>query len=220
MKLWLVPLLLTSLVILLFNAHESTAQLVEDPDVSPSLVSICDSNPCPAGATCVASVTSFLCVCPPEFLDEVCVQSRCQGGLLGRFCSLPASASAVSFLEWQQRSGKSYSTAAEELRRFLIFQQNLLLIQQKNAMAGKTIFGTTIFADLTYQEFQANFLMNVTGILPPSPTPTDPEPRFSPQANPDDFDWRNRGVVTGCVFVSSSFYFFRFPCVHLSSNSL
>lgn len=58
---------------------------------------------------------------------------------------------------------KVYATASEESARFAIFSQTLQTIDARNAAevaaGGEAVHGVTQFADLTQEEFNAQFLM-------------------------------------------------------------
>jgi C1A family cysteine protease len=70
--------------------------------------------------------------------------------------------SALKFLAFQHKYGKTYATEAERLMRFEVFKSNLLRANELNRRNGDDVFGVTKFSDLTAEEFRETYLMNVT----------------------------------------------------------
>ncbi|KAL8058745.1 hypothetical protein ABFS82_03G040000 [Erythranthe guttata] len=100
---------------------------------------------------------------------------------------------------WMVKHGRSYGNAAvgEKERRFEIFRDNLMYIDEQNAEDGRTHkLGLNRFADLTNAEYRKTFLG----------TRTDPKrrlskvrsDRYAPKVGdslPDSVDWRAKGAV-------------------------
>jgi len=90
---------------------------------------------------------------------------------------------------------KNYERS-EMSKRFKIFQENLLRIEELNAKNSSAIFGVNQFADLSQEEFRTMYLSThvpmrevnwpVAPMLPPSKVKTVP----------DTWDWRDHGAVT------------------------
>eukprot|EP00727_Mastigamoeba_balamuthi_P009195 m51a1_g4899 hypothetical protein (827) ;mRNA; r:136098-139923 len=67
---------------------------------------------------------------------------------------------------WKMKYERSYSTQAEEERRFAIFRANIAQYASWNAEPGQTaVYGPNKFSDLTKDEFAAQFLVP-TGLKP------------------------------------------------------
>nr|XP_018896316.1 PREDICTED: uncharacterized protein LOC109030028 [Bemisia tabaci] len=68
----------------------------------------------------------------------------------------------AQFDVFKQTWGKTYKTKAEEEKRFIIFQESLETIKQLNEEREKrkdtAVFGVTIFADLTEEEFKRMYM--------------------------------------------------------------
>lgn len=100
------------------------------------------------------------------------------------------------FSEFTTKYNKTYSTGFERKNRFKIFQQNMLMVQelQRNEQ-GTAIYGPTMFADLTTEEFREKYL----GLRPELrvdneiPIPMAEIPNI---AIPDSYDWRDYNAVT------------------------
>lgn len=102
------------------------------------------------------------------------------------------------FQSWSQKHNKVYATDAETTTRFQNFKASMQKVAENNEMVAGTkgaLFGLTRFADLTPEEFKAQYLLKEF-----LPTPEDQRqylpPRASALAAPESFDWRTRGKVT------------------------
>ncbi|KAI4336680.1 hypothetical protein L6164_015176 [Bauhinia variegata] len=101
------------------------------------------------------------------------------------------------FESWMSKHGKIYQSIEEKLRRFDIFKDNLMHIDETNRKAKNYWLGLNEFADLSHQEFKNMYL----GLKPQSvlvskrPRPTSEE--FDRVVDlPKSVDWRKKGAVT------------------------
>jgi len=98
------------------------------------------------------------------------------------------------FQEFKQTYSKTYLTAAEEAKRFQVFSDNVAFIERHNARFDQGLetytVGVNQFADLTRQEFAAQFLRPINRssvrneVVLPEVAPTNA------------VDWRTKGAVT------------------------
>lgn len=106
-------------------------------------------------------------------------------------------ADRIAFKEFMYKFNKKYETAEEIEKRFSIFQQNLVKIDQMNKRGSHATFGVTKFADLTQDEFKRMYLSTKYPKQHPADVPV--APKFSEAqiaALPKSFDWRTLGAVT------------------------
>jgi len=103
----------------------------------------------------------------------------------------------TSFLSWSQENGKSYSSKTEFERRLSIFNENLNRIDSLNAKySPRTSFGVNKFADMSKEEFNAQYLSKTT--LPRGAnTLKQAKPRHTAAPAPESWDWRTQNIVTG-----------------------
>jgi cathepsin F len=104
------------------------------------------------------------------------------------------------FMQFQHTHNKTYSGVEEFKTRFEIFRINYQKVSMTNSRIGKNgqplyTLGTTQFMDLTPQEFAKQYLTLDIGVL----QKTNPEaimevPKYSDA--PDNWDWRDKNVVT------------------------
>jgi len=83
------------------------------------------------------------------------------------FLAIAAIATAstmTQFAEFTSKHGKVYASSEEFQIRFKVFEQNLKVIDQRNAeniaAGGEAVHGITQFADMTQAEFESTYLMN------------------------------------------------------------
>jgi cathepsin L len=95
---------------------------------------------------------------------------------------------------WKLEHGCSYPDDGEEKIRYMIWQDNVRLINEHNKLGKSYTLALNKFADLTaaeYQEMNGFKLANRT--ITPKPS------KFMPPCNialPDEVDWRKNGYVT------------------------
>ena len=96
------------------------------------------------------------------------------------------------FQRFEKKYDKKYSSKAEYLARFNAFRQNLLTLIENGPQQHDV--GTTKFSDMTPQEFAKTYLnlnFNANAYLNLRPV----RPKQTNDAAPDEFDWRDKGVV-------------------------
>jgi len=102
----------------------------------------------------------------------------------------------AAFLTWTQKYQKVYSNG-EFQTRYAIFKSNLDFANNWNAQqTSTTVLGTTIFADLTNEEYRNTFLgtrFDGTARLAAAQQQRD---AFLPAALPASVDWNTAGAVT------------------------
>jgi len=111
-------------------------------------------------------------------------------------CALASERNVKSqFHAFTQKYNKVYGSPAELERRMAIFENNLKTIDEMNKNRLSARYGVTKFADLTSDEFRAQYLMKESFV-----GPTNPEQGalgLNAQALPTNFDWRNtKNIVT------------------------
>ncbi|EPS58726.1 cysteine proteinase [Genlisea aurea] len=100
------------------------------------------------------------------------------------------------FESWIVQQKRSYSSSVEKDKRFGIFKDNLKYVDAHNALANQTFkLGLNRFADLTNNEFRANFLG--LNSKPPGSKGSVKSNIDVPDASalPASVDWRTKGVV-------------------------
>ncbi|XP_022772697.1 cysteine proteinase 15A-like [Durio zibethinus] len=98
------------------------------------------------------------------------------------------------FTLFKSKFGKTYATQEEHDYRLGVFKANLRRAKRHQLLDPTAIHGVTKFSDLTPSEFRRQFLG-----LKPLKLPADAQkaPILPTDNLPDDFDWRDRGAVTG-----------------------
>ncbi|XP_064623836.1 cathepsin F-like [Lineus longissimus] len=96
------------------------------------------------------------------------------------------------FQSFKMKFNKIYASKEEELRRFRIFQENMIKARKIQSMEmGTARYGATKFSDLTEEEFRKNYLSpawKADNTMKKAKTPNI--------VAPDAFDWRDHNVVT------------------------
>ncbi|TKR94683.1 hypothetical protein L596_008942 [Steinernema carpocapsae] len=96
---------------------------------------------------------------------------------------------------------KTYSTKAEEAKRFGIFMENLRLAKKRAAKEqGTATFGIDKFSDMTVEEFRTTRLMNkklVSHLKRGAIKKMVSEKAYECGGLPKSFDWRDHHAVTG-----------------------
>lgn len=117
------------------------------------------------------------------------------------------------FRAWQATYNRSYLTAAERLRRFEVYRQNMELIEATNRRAELSYqLGETPFTDLTSEEFLATHTMSTrlhaseaarhrelitTHAGPVSDGGRQWNRNYTTDLDvPESVDWRTKGAVT------------------------
>ncbi|KAG6747677.1 hypothetical protein POTOM_047567 [Populus tomentosa] len=97
--------------------------------------------------------------------------------------------------EWLVKHGKNYNALGEKEKRFEIFKDNLMFIDQHNSENRTYTVGLNRFADLTNEEYRSMYLGTRTGHKKRLPKTSD---RYAPRLGdslPDSVDWRKEGAV-------------------------
>ncbi|XP_011029381.1 PREDICTED: cysteine proteinase RD21a [Populus euphratica] len=97
--------------------------------------------------------------------------------------------------EWLVKHGKNYNALGEKEKRFEIFKDNLMFIDQHNSENRTYKVGLNRFADLTNEEYRSMYLGTRTGHKKRLPKTSD---RYAPRVGdslPDSVDWRKEGAV-------------------------
>ncbi|KAI4367264.1 hypothetical protein MLD38_023022 [Melastoma candidum] len=103
------------------------------------------------------------------------------------------------FSIFKRRFRKSYASPEEHDYRFSVFRSNLRRARRHQKLDPSAVHGVTQFSDLTPKEFRRTYLgLNRRGggkiRLPKD---ANEAPILPTEGLPEDFDWRDRGAVTG-----------------------
>jgi KDEL-tailed cysteine endopeptidase len=97
------------------------------------------------------------------------------------------------FKKWKSEHKRNYANGKDEENRMKIFRENLDRIKKIQAEDHPYSVGLNKFADLTPEEFEANYL----GYRPPAVRPGEGEDVvLTATAVPTSIDWRTRNAVT------------------------
>jgi len=110
-------------------------------------------------------------------------------------CALSEQEYQDAFVAWTREHNKVYGNF-EFGTRFNIFKANLDYVNEWNAKGSETILGTTVFADLTNEEYRSTFLgtfYDGTARLAAAKGAVSLQPI---NANPTSVDWVTEGAVT------------------------
>jgi len=116
---------------------------------------------------------------------------------LAKAADVPSVTEGLSYAQvwsqWKSKNSKVYSPA-EELVRFQAFKSNIVLVDHMNQVEGRQVFGLSRFADMTTEEFRAQYLSGYR----PSPRSGKEKhvPLFQPQSIPTSFNWNDHGALT------------------------
>ncbi|KAL3734210.1 hypothetical protein ACJRO7_023541 [Eucalyptus globulus] len=98
------------------------------------------------------------------------------------------------FVDFKLRFGKAYATPEEHDYRLGVFKANLRRARLHQKLDPSAVHGVTKFSDLTPEEFRRQFLGLKRLRLP---TDANKAPVLPTDDLPTEFDWRDRGAVTG-----------------------
>lgn len=105
-------------------------------------------------------------------------------------------AEAHHFSRFKLQFDKSYASEEEHDYRFDVFKANLRRAKFHQKLDPEAVHGVTKFSDLTPEEFQSRYLgLNSLGFGLPDDAKT--APTLPTEDLPTDFDWREKGAVTG-----------------------
>lgn len=101
-----------------------------------------------------------------------------------------------AFRDFKEKYNKVYSSKKEQIRRFKIFRKNLAKMHEFNQNErGTAVYGITKFSDLTYEEFRKRHMGLRTDLVYENEI-NFPQAKIPDIELPDEFDWRDKGVVT------------------------
>ncbi|KAF5740814.1 CP3 [Tripterygium wilfordii] len=98
------------------------------------------------------------------------------------------------FTLFKSKFGKTYATEEEHQYRYGVFKANLRRARRHQKLDPSAVHGVTKFSDLTPAEFRRQFLGLKKLRLPAD---AQKAPILPTNDLPTDFDWRDRGAVTG-----------------------
>ncbi|XP_065223005.1 procathepsin L-like [Planococcus citri] len=117
--------------------------------------------------------------------------------------ALPPKPKPRDFQRWHNfkaRHSKLYKTVVDEIRRFNIFLENQIKIAEHNKRykKGKESYelGTTVFSDLTEEEFSRIYLTHPTNHTRSTRKGFGSTPHVFPESIPDSKNWTAEGKVT------------------------
>ncbi|XP_047324383.1 probable cysteine protease RD19C [Impatiens glandulifera] len=99
------------------------------------------------------------------------------------------------FTLFKTKYEKSYATQEEHDYRFSVFKKNLRRAKRHQRIDPSAIHGVTKFSDLSPEEFRRNYLGMNRGLR--LPADAHEAPILPTNDLPTDFDWREKGAVTG-----------------------
>ncbi|WCJ35270.1 Papain family cysteine protease [Euphorbia peplus] len=99
------------------------------------------------------------------------------------------------FANFKSKFQKHYASQEEHDYRFKVFKANLRRAKKHQMLDPSAVHGVTKFSDLTPREFRSQYL----GMKKRLRLPADAReaPILPTNDLPEDFDWRDRGAVTG-----------------------
>ncbi|PKA47332.1 Xylem cysteine proteinase 1 [Apostasia shenzhenica] len=103
------------------------------------------------------------------------------------------------FESWMAKHNKSYATLKEMVKRFDIFKDNLMHIDETNKKITSYWLGLNEFADLSHEEFKERYLGLKPKFLRRRVDESDDRKEFKNQnvvGLPKSVDWRKKGAVT------------------------
>jgi C1A family cysteine protease len=101
----------------------------------------------------------------------------------------------AAFDSWMTQHEKTYETEEEQLKRFNIFTQNAIRIEEHNSQNHTWTMTLNQFADLTSDEFAALQTLQMGTIGTEQSSAPQRHVRMS-DSNPDSVDWRTQGLVS------------------------
>ncbi|XP_051139025.1 cysteine proteinase 15A-like [Andrographis paniculata] len=100
------------------------------------------------------------------------------------------------FSLFKSKFGKTYATVEEHDHRFSVFKANLRRAKRNQLLDPSATHGVTKFSDLTPEEFERSYLGLHKRRLK-VPTDANKAPNLPTSDLPENFDWRDKGAVTG-----------------------
>ncbi|KAL8128053.1 low-temperature-induced cysteine proteinase-like [Apium graveolens] len=101
------------------------------------------------------------------------------------------------FESWLVKHGKSYNALGEKQKRFQIFKNNLLYIDEQNLVDDKSFkLGLNKFADLTNEEYRSQYTgMKSKGLRKKVSKKSGRYATLAGESVPESVDWREDGAV-------------------------
>ncbi|KAI6222960.1 Acl-12 [Aphelenchoides fujianensis] len=111
----------------------------------------------------------------------------------------PSEEDVAAFHEYVHRFDKQYRSLREHWRRFLLFSANRRQLEAVRRRTNNTVFGPSGFSDRDDEELRQLLIPHSypTPALPADLPRFDTAPAWQRAARPAEFDWRDRGAVTG-----------------------
>ena len=91
-----------------------------------------------------------------NFMYTTIKQDNCEANKYTTFYTKNVDSQQRLWKEFKQKYNKNYD-AQEDSKRFLIFLENLLLIDERNADDSNRVHGITKFSDMSQDEFEKNY---------------------------------------------------------------
>ncbi|XAR64282.1 Chymopapain [Bertholletia excelsa] len=99
------------------------------------------------------------------------------------------------FESWMEKHGKIYRSIEEKMKRFEVFKENLLHIDERNKQIVNYWLGLNEFADLSHEEFKKMYFGLKVEVPRNRGSPEDFTYRDVVDL-PKSVDWRKKGAVT------------------------
>jgi lipocalin/C1A family cysteine protease len=91
-----------------------------------------------------------------NFMYTTIKQDNCEANKYTTFYTKNVDSQQRLWKEFKQKYNKNYD-AQEDSKRFLIFVENLLLIDERNALDTNRVHGITMFTDMSQDEFETKY---------------------------------------------------------------
>jgi len=95
-----------------------------------------------------------------NFIYTTIKQDNCDNNKYTSFYTKNVESQKRMWKEFKKKFNKNYDEH-EDSKRFLIFLENLLIIDQRNALDSNRVHGITMFSDMSQDEFQSKYTQSV-----------------------------------------------------------
>lgn len=119
------------------------------------------------------------------------------------------------FKVFMEDYSKRYSTREEYLLRLGIFARNMVKAAEHQVLDPTAIHGITQFSDLSEEEFERFYTGVKGGGLLASNAAGEVAPPLDVEGLPENFDWREKGAVTGVKMQVHEFKLINFLRLHM-----